>query len=142
MEGGHDFGDIYLWKDETDTPVQLDPGQWHTIRIHVRLNTPGKSDGRVRTWLDERLVMTHSGFRFRNDTELGKRIGCNEVYVNSFHGGRSKEHDAPARTNHARFDNFKVYLKQRPIRPRDVGKPDAILRVENRVDDEGWVSSE
>jgi len=102
-----DFGDIFVWRDWSGQPVRLVPGQWHTLEIRVWLNTPGITDGVVEGLLDGEPVSLESGFLFRNDTDAGRAIRINEVYFNTFHGGRHPS-DAPAQTQYADFDDLQL----------------------------------
>src|SRR5947209_5593294 len=44
---------------------RFQPGKWHLIEQEIRLNMPGKSDGRVRVWFDEKLVLDEENLLFR-----------------------------------------------------------------------------
>jgi hypothetical protein len=73
----------------------------------VRLNEPGIPNGEVEASFDDEPVSLVSHMLFRNDTEPGRAIRINEVYFNTFHGGRHPE-DAPARTQYADFDDLQL----------------------------------
>lgn len=59
------FGDFIAW----DTPP-LEKGRWYHIQTHVKLNTPGKRDGIITTWLDGKPVLDKRDLRFRNGNNL------------------------------------------------------------------------
>jgi hypothetical protein len=103
-----EFGDIFVWQHANGEPVRFVRGQWHTLQVRVRLNQPGIADGEVEAWLDEEPVSLVSHMLFRNDSARGRDIRINEVYFNTFHGGRHPE-DAPARTQHAFFDGLRLF---------------------------------
>ena len=49
-------------------------GQWYWLEIHVRINTPGASDGLYELWLDDGLVMSHNNVAYRNSNILFGQI--------------------------------------------------------------------
>lgn len=59
------FGDFFPW----DTPP-LEKGKWHQIKTFVRLNTPGKRNGVITTWLNGKQVLDKRDLRFRNSNNL------------------------------------------------------------------------
>ncbi len=101
------FGDIFVWHHGNGDPVHVVRGQWHTILLRVKLNDPGVPNGEVETWLDGAPVSLVTHLRFRDGSEPGRRIRINEVYFNTFHGGRAPA-DAPAQTQQAWFDDFQL----------------------------------
>lgn len=61
----------------------LRKNRWYSIEQHVRLNTPGKSDGVLRAWIDGQLAFAREGIRFR-DVD---RLKIESVWMNVYHGG-------------------------------------------------------
>ena len=61
MDQPSHFGDFFVW----DAPP-LEKGQWYQIKTLVRLNTPGKRDGIITTWLNGKEVLNKRDLRFRN----------------------------------------------------------------------------
>lgn len=59
------FGDFFAW----DTPP-LEKSKWYQIKTYVHLNTPGKHDGIITTWLDGKQVLDKRDIRFRNGNNL------------------------------------------------------------------------
>jgi hypothetical protein len=79
------------------------PGVWYKIEQEVTLNQPGKADGRVRVWLDDRLVLDQNGLTFRTVNTL-KIEG---IFFSTFFGGEDTTW-APSKDVSADFADFKV----------------------------------
>jgi hypothetical protein len=73
----------------------------------VRLNEPGVANGEAEAWLDGESVKLVTTLRYRDGSERGRSIRINEMYFNTFHGGNQPS-DAPARTQYAFFDAFRL----------------------------------
>ena len=78
-------------------------GVWHSIEQEVTLNTPGKADGRIRVWFDDRRVLQQDGVVFRTAWEL-KIEG---IFFSTFFGGDDPSWATPA-TTHVDFASFAV----------------------------------
>lgn len=50
--------------------VYIIPGEWHKIKTCVKMNTPGKKDGKIITWLDGEEVL-NIDLQFREDNSFG-----------------------------------------------------------------------
>jgi hypothetical protein len=50
-------------------PVRLD--QWDKLKLHVRLNSPGRADGVVRLWVNDELKAYHQDLNIREGTSYG-----------------------------------------------------------------------
>lgn len=46
-------------------------GQWDELKLHVRLNTPGVSDGVVRLWVNGELKLAYDNVNIREGTDYG-----------------------------------------------------------------------
>lgn len=79
-----------MWGGYGDTfPVGAIPaGTLHRIREELVLNSPGKHDGKLRYWLNGKLVLERVDMRFRDIPEL-KII---RVSLESFFGGSAPTH--------------------------------------------------
>lgn len=73
-------GDHLYWPG-----ASLRPGRWQCVEGHVKLNTPGQSNGLVEGWLDGTKRFTMSGLVFRRQTEPS--IGIREMWLNVYFGG-------------------------------------------------------
>lgn len=76
-----DSGEIWGWNLGPTGLLQQD--RWYSIEQHLKLNTPGRSDGVLRAWIDGQLVFERRGLRFRDVPSL--RI--ESVWLNVYHGG-------------------------------------------------------
>ena len=77
------YGDVLFWKPA----VQIERGKWHTVQTMVKINTPGKRDGHITSWLNGDVVLDEGEFRFR-DVEGLKIERFNFV---SFFGGNGTD---------------------------------------------------
>lgn len=99
--------------DDAGYHASLEPGQWHHIEIHQKLNTPGKRNGVLRGWLDGELVCDdkdNSGVRGvgHGSTKL------NHLYFSTFFGGSSAPVSQwqPKKDVFANYDDFIVSTKR------------------------------
>jgi len=53
----------------TSVPVRFD--QWEKIKVYIRQNTVGNSDGIVRMWINDELKLDHSGLNLRENSGFG-----------------------------------------------------------------------
>ena len=110
------WGHALFW----DYPGAIKRGVWHTVQTFVKLNTPGKHDGQIKTWLNKKLVLNQAGFRFRDIN--GLRI--DRFHFVSFFGGHGPEW-APKTDQTAWIDDVRFSLN-RPVFPlgSPLGNPD------------------
>jgi hypothetical protein len=78
------YGDNWVW-DGGGFPG-LANNRWYCIEQFVKMNTPGKNDGVLRGWVDDRLVFEKSDVRMR-DVD---RLKVETVWINVYHGGTWK----------------------------------------------------
>ena len=81
------YGDSMLW--EIDNRGSLEKNRWYCIETYIKLNTPGKSDGVLRGWVDGFLAHETENVKFRNSASLL----IEEYWVNVYHGGRAAGND-------------------------------------------------
>ena len=96
--------------DTSSAPV-FKKGVWHKVRIQVKLNTPGKADGRFAVHVDGKQVNKQDGIEFRG--RGGKDTLISRMLFSTFHGGHTpayapKDDKRNFITVHADFDNFLV----------------------------------
>ena len=72
----------------------------------MQVNTPGKADGRIRVWLNEKLALDRKGLRLRGKVEPEVAL-VDQFMFSTFHGGSTRKW-APVRDCHARFDDFLI----------------------------------
>jgi len=86
--------------------AQFVPGKWHEVRTEITLNTPGKKDGVVRSWLDGTPALERRNLRFRNSPD----IGIDALYFSTFFGGNDLSW-ATSKDEYVDFDRFVVNTK-------------------------------
>ncbi|MBG29531.1 MAG: hypothetical protein CMI31_05965 [Opitutae bacterium] len=104
--------DLYLYHLDQRTqygdrfPLQAKAthGKWLTLSQVVQVNTPGKADGRIQVWLNEKLALDQKGLRLRGKVEPEVAL-VDKFLFSTFHGGSTRKW-APVRDCHARFDDF------------------------------------
>jgi hypothetical protein len=57
------YGDAMFWEMQ-GKPVEK--GKWHTVQTMVQLNTPGKKNGVIASWINGNQVLKRKGMRFRD----------------------------------------------------------------------------
>jgi len=77
-------------------------GQWHTVSLHVVVNSPGQSNGEAVLSLDGRVVVNSTGLEI---TTTGTPIGG--LFFSSFYGGHDPSW-SPSANMHIDFSNFSV----------------------------------
>ncbi|MEJ7636813.1 MAG: polysaccharide lyase [Singulisphaera sp.] len=105
----HGDGEIYAYlptSTEHGTSLgrgtfRLRPGRWYSLEQGVELNVPGKNDGRIRVWVDGKLMLDVGGLVFRDDEAL-KIEG---IFFSTFFGGGDPTWATPKAT-HADFARF------------------------------------
>lgn len=78
-------------------------GRWVAIEEEVLLNTPGRDDGRVRVWIDSRLVLDQGGLVYRS----GPAVHIQGLFFSTFFGGKKPEWASP-RDQGADFADFRL----------------------------------
>jgi len=81
-------------------------GYWVPVEAHVKLNTPGKSDGESQLWIDGRLEAERKNLNFRGSYT---QHGINAVFLESYWNRGSPK------TQGRWYDNFVVSTE--PIGP-------------------------
>jgi hypothetical protein len=80
------------------------PGKWFKLEQVVQVNSPGKVDGRIRVWIDDKLALDRKGLRLRGKVDPEVAL-VDQFLFSTFHGGSTRKW-APVRDSHARFDDF------------------------------------
>ncbi len=75
------YGSNWVWDAKHASLVN---DRWYRIDQHIRLNTPGKSDGRLTAKVDGRSVFEKSDIRFRDVPTLKVEA----VWLNVYLGGK------------------------------------------------------
>lgn len=101
------FGDT-----EVAAAFAFEPGRYHHIAMHVRMNTPASArNGSIDVWVDDKLVIQHDALRFRDRVTPESNI--QRLLFSTFHGGSSPEwaprnDDGSYKTDCAFFDDITV----------------------------------
>ncbi len=66
-----------------DRQITLDRGRWHCLEHMIRANTPGEADGEMAAWIDGKLYIHLTGFRWRTTAELRLKRVSLDIYVHS-----------------------------------------------------------
>lgn len=82
---------------------QFTPGKWYTLEQELKLNTPNKTDGRIKVWVNGKQVMDINNLKFRSVDSL-KIQG---IFFSTFFGGDDAYWATPNDT-YADFANFAV----------------------------------
>ena len=88
---------------DVDGEASLAPGRWHTIEMLVQLNTPGRRDGRIRAWLDDRLRGDLHQMRLRDVADVKLR----RFEILNYFGGDGPRNTSP-RSQGALYDDVLV----------------------------------
>jgi hypothetical protein len=72
--------DCYGKKYETGVTPVVD--KWYTVRMYVKRNTAGSSNGICRIWIDGALKINKADIKFSN-----KQVDCSNITFETFRGG-------------------------------------------------------
>lgn len=111
------WGDSYAWSEGRF----LDPGEWHRIVQHVRINTPDRRDGRVQFWLNGISVLRDNTVRWRGDVAPNK-ARVDRVRMSIFRGGNTASWSV-AKETRVSFSDFYVLDCQPDMRKGDPSTP-------------------
>ncbi|MBA4017172.1 MAG: hypothetical protein C0483_08370 [Pirellula sp.] len=97
-----EWGQGIVFKD-----VKFEPGRWHRLIQHIRVNRPDKADGLLEAWFDDKQVLSRNDLRLR----IGNQGQIDSFYFSTFHGGQGDEW-APSVDSFARYDDFLLDVKR------------------------------
>lgn len=109
-------GEIYLYSLDRKTKCgdsigrgafRFIPGKLHTIVEEVVLNNSSRSDGVLRLWFDDHLVVERSGLLLRNNS----KVLVNGLMFATFFGGSDASWASP-QAQWAEFSNFRLWPSQ------------------------------
>jgi hypothetical protein len=113
------YGDDIPW-DET-RPFRYVPNVWYHVEHHVRMNTPGRSDGLLEAWVNGQQVLSRNDFVYRKvDT-----LKINQFMMAFFFGGDDSTF-APQKDQHVYIDD--LVISRRPMTIGDTANK--VLRSE------------
>ena len=94
-----DYGDVLFWQ-----PARaIELGKWHTIQTMVQLNQPSKTDGRIISWLNGKIVLDEKDFHFRDINGLE----IDRFQFVSFFGGQGADW-APTKDEYTYIDDIRL----------------------------------
>ena len=107
------YGDTWIWSK--GYRGYLTSNRWYCIEQYLKMNTPGKTDGILKAWVDGRLAFEKTDIRFRHVTHLK----IEQIWMNVYHGGRKPSpHD-----QHLFIDNVVIAKKYiGPVTPSRPGR--------------------
>ena len=88
---------------DTGQQIQFVPGKWHTVVHQLFINTPGKHDGKLRAFFDDRLALHMDTIRFRDTDEFS----IDGFLFSTFFGGGDSSWQTTADET-VYFDNFRI----------------------------------
>jgi len=89
--GRKTFGEAFIARDD----FSPETGRWYCYEYMVKVNTPGKRDGRIAMWIDGKLIADFPNLRLRDVEDLKiDRFGLGLYIANN-----------STRTNHKWHDN-------------------------------------
>ncbi len=142
-----EYGEDFEW-NYGGCPRFFTPGKWQCVETFVQMNTPGKKDGIIRSWLDGEKALEVTNIRFR-DTD---KLKIDKMYFSTFFGGNDPSW-APPKDEYVTFDNFVIaenYIGPDAQAPADLAVPtvapttqvektDGLLIYDG--DHAGWITS-
>jgi hypothetical protein len=96
-----------LYGEDFPLGVTAKAGTWYCLKERLSMNTPGKSDGRVRVWIDGKKALDLDKVRFRSDNA----VTVDAFYFDTFFGGSSDDW-AAVKDERAYFDKFRIFVDQ------------------------------
>jgi hypothetical protein len=90
--------DFFGLPQNQGSPASVRFGQWDKIKLYVRLNTPGSSNGVVKLWVNDVLKLSHSNVNIRQNTSYG----INKLIMSSY------ATDASGSNGYQYYDNWQL----------------------------------
>ena len=103
------------------TPIfsPAESGRWVCVECHVKLNTPGKSDGMFELWIDGKPEASRTDLDWQG---TWSEYAINAVFLENYWNSGSTKRQARW------FDNF--VISTRPIGPAVAAMPPVVTRTE------------
>lgn len=87
-------------------PIVIESGRWYRITQLVKMNTPGRDNGRIKVWVDGDRVLDIRDLEFRTNEQLG----IDAFYFSTFFGGGDATW-APSKDEVIYFDDFEITVR-------------------------------
>ncbi|MFK7736824.1 MAG: polysaccharide lyase [Pirellulaceae bacterium] len=104
---GRDEDDDY-WTDKKGELIEIQSGRWYRVTQLVKMNSDGRSNGRMKCWLNGKLALDKRGIEFRKTRDFGVDV----FYFSTFFGGGSEEW-APSKDEVIYFDEFDITIRKK-----------------------------
>lgn len=88
---------------------QFKTNKWYKIRQTIKANTPHKSNGTMKVWINDKLATDYTGMKYIGDGMHGK-YSVDRFLFSTFYGGGEPKY-APLRNTYTNFKNISVYVK-------------------------------
>ncbi|MCH2109014.1 MAG: hypothetical protein MK135_06775 [Polyangiaceae bacterium] len=98
-----------------DAPAQFQTNTWHRVQHHLKMNTPGESDGVLEAWFDGELAYQTQELLYRR---ANASFAIDTLYFSTFYGGGDSSW-APDAPTFVEFDNFIVATEPIELPQRD-----------------------
>ena len=79
------------------------PGQWQHVELEIDVNTPGRADGALRVWVDDRLAVERRDVTYRGHASTG----VDGMMFSTFFGGHDPSWATP-REQRVEFRRFEL----------------------------------
>lgn len=91
------------WGEDLKWKQPFPKAQWVTVETRIKMNTPGRKDGVVQSWMNGQLVLSRTDIRFRDVNSFA----VDEFYFSTFFGGSGSEW-APTKDEYIDYDDFAI----------------------------------
>lgn len=88
-------------------PVYFELGKWQKVEHYMQANTPGKSDGIWRMWINGQLAADHNDVLYSNNAA---QVGFNGVRWETVRGGGRDNGPTPPGGQFRIYDRLAVYV--------------------------------
>jgi len=95
------YGDVWVWSKGYGGYVGTN--QWVCVEQYLKLNTPGKPNGIIKSWIDGRPAFDKRDIKFRTVNSLK----IERIWMNVYHGGKT----ASPYDQHFYIDNVVIAKK-------------------------------
>ncbi len=83
---------FYYRPQNIGSPAPVAGNVWEKLKMYVRLNTPGSSDGIIRLWVNDTLKLEYTNLNIRENTDLGLNKLILSSYANPSSGSNGTQY--------------------------------------------------